>query len=171
MGRPTNKQELLAAAEGEFGRLWDAVALVVAEERERPGACEAWSVKDLLAHLDAWHEMFLAWEAVGSAGGRPEMPAPGFTWAETPALNQQLFERSEHDRWDDVVERVQASYEKVMAVIESYSDEDLFTKKRFPWTGSTSVGVYLRGASASHYAWASKLIRKWAKNTSSRRSD
>jgi hypothetical protein len=167
MGRPTNKHELLAAAAGEFGWLWDAVALVGIEERERPGACEAWSVKDLLAHLDGWHEMVLAWEAVGSAGGTPEMPAPGLTWAETPALNQQLFERSEHDRWDEVVERVRASHEKVMAVIESYSDEDLFTKKRFPWTGSTSVGSYLVSASASHYAWASKLIRKWAKTNSS----
>ncbi|MDR9452257.1 MAG: ClbS/DfsB family four-helix bundle protein, partial [Acidimicrobiia bacterium] len=140
-------------------------------ERARPGACEVWSVKDLLAHLDAWHEMVLAWEAVGSAGGTPQMPAPGFTWAETPALNQQLFERSEHDLWDDVVGRVQASHEKVMAVIESHSDEDLFTKKRFPWIGSTSVGTYLRGASASHYLWASKLIRKWAKTTSSEWSD
>jgi hypothetical protein len=47
-----------------------------------------------------------------------------------------------------------------MAVIESNSDEDLFTKKRFPWTGSTSVGSYLVSTFASQYAWASKLIRK-----------
>lgn len=135
--------------------------------QEQPGACDAWSVKDLLAHLGAWHEMILTWEGVGSAGGAPEMPAPGFTWGEAPELNQQIFESSEHDQWDDVVERFRASHEKVMAVIEAYSDEDLFTKKRFPWTGSTSVGSYLVSTSSSHYAWASKLIRKWAKTISS----
>ncbi len=167
MGRPTSKHELLTAADEEFGRLWDAVDFVASEGRELAGACEAWSVKDLLAHLTAWHEMILAWEEVGAAGGQPDMPAQGFTWAETPALNQLLFERSEHEPWEAVVERLRASHEKVMAVIESYDDRDLFAKKRFPWTGSTSVGSYLVSASSSHYAWAAKLIRRWAKTNSS----
>ena len=162
MGRPTNKHELLTVADEEFGRLWEAVELIAPEERERSGACETWSVKDLLAHLNAWHDLILGWEEVGSAGGQPEMPAPGFSWAETPALNQQIFERSQDASWETVVERLRASHEKVMAVIESHDDEDLFAKKRFPWTGSTSVGSYLVSASSSHYAWAFKLIRRWA---------
>lgn len=163
MGRPTSKQELLTAAEDEFERLWDAVDLVDPGDRGRAGACEAWSVKDLLAHLDAWHELVLAWEEVGSAGGTPEMPASGHTWAQTPALNQTIFERSQHDSWHDVAKRLRGSFDRVRAVIESYSEEDLFTKKRFAWTRSTSVGSYFVSASSSHYAWASKLIRKWAK--------
>lgn len=163
MGRPTSKQELLTAADSEFARLWDAVGLIDAGDRDRPGACETWSVKDLLAHLDAWHEMVLAWEEAGSAGETPEMPAPGHTWAQTPALNQAIFERFQHDPWDDVAERLHRSFDRVRDVIETYSDEDLFTKKRFSWTGSTSVGSYFVSASSSHYAWASKLIRTWAK--------
>jgi hypothetical protein len=163
MGRPSSKQELLAAAETEFERLWAAVDLVDRGDREQPGACETWSVKDLLAHLDEWHDMVLGWEAIGSDGGTPEMPAPGLRWAQTPALNQTIFERTQHDSWDDVANRFRRSYGRVQAVIESYSEEDLFTKKRFGWTGSTSVGSYFVSASSSHYAWASKLIRKWAK--------
>ena len=166
MARPTDKPELLTAAKSEFGRLWDAVGLVDAGNRERPGACEAWSVKDILAHLDAWHELVLDWEAVGSAGGTPDMPSPGLTWADTPVLNQMIFERTKYDTWDAVSDRLRVSHERVLAVIESYDDPDLFTKRRFPWTGSTSVGSYLVSASSSHYSWASKLIRKWAKATS-----
>jgi hypothetical protein len=166
MGRPTSKEELLTAAEDEFRRLWDAVDLVATKDRQRPGACEEWSVKDLLAHLDAWHEMVLEWEHLGSAGGTPQMPAPGLTWAETPALNQMIFDSTKHDLWSDVVDRVRSSHQKVVSVIESYGDEDLFTKKRFSWTGSTSVGSYFVSASSSHYAWASKLILRWAKSIS-----
>ncbi len=163
MPRPTNKPELLDAAEREFDRLWDAVNRVPENARARAGACESWSVKDLLAHLEAWHEMALEWECIGSTGAKPDIPGHGFTWAETPALNQMLYERAAEDDWNDVEQRLRASHARVLQVIESY-DEDLFTKKRYPWTGSTSVGAYFVSATSSHYAWASKLIRKWAKS-------
>jgi len=83
MPRPASRTELLAAIDTEFARLMDDVARVPPEDRLRPGACDHWSVQDLLVHLDAWHELFLGWEAVGSRGGKPEMPAPGHTWAST----------------------------------------------------------------------------------------
>lgn len=163
MGRPTDKTELLEAARNEFDRLGEAVDRVRPMDRERPGACEQWSVKNLLAHLDAWHGLFLAWEADGSIGGVPMMPAPGFSWAETPALNAAIHARTADDTWNDVSERLQRSHNAVRAVIASYSDADLFTKRRWPWTGSTSVGSYATSATSSHYAWASKLVRRWAK--------
>ncbi|GAA4627923.1 hypothetical protein BKA21_003401 [Cellulomonas oligotrophica] len=44
-------------------------------------------------------------------------------------------------------------------LIRRYSDEELFTKRRYPWTGTTSLGDYLVSATASHYAWALKKLR------------
>lgn len=164
MGRPTSKDELLAAATHEFEKLWTAVNDVNEDDRMRPGACDGWSVKDLLAHLDAWHEMFLGWEAVGSTGGKPEIPAKGYKWAETPALNDAIYRRCSDHTWADVEARLRRSHSKVIDVIAFYSPDDLFAKKRYGWTGSTSVASYATSASSSHYAWASKLIRRWAKN-------
>ncbi len=162
VGRPTTKAELGAAADTEFDRLWAAVDTVQPGERERGGACEAWSVKDLLAHLHAWQEMTLSWERAGSAGECPSIPADGYTFADTPALNEAIHQRTMNDAWDDVVARLQVTHAELRTVIEGYSDDDLFTKQRFAWTRSTSVGAYLVSATSSHYAWASKLIRKWA---------
>ena len=167
MPRPTNKADLLAAAESEFERLWSAVELVGDEHREVPGACDEWSVKDLLAHLHAWHEMAIGWERAGRAGETPTIPAEGYTFAETPALNQAIYERTKDDQWGDIVDRLNTSHNAIMAVISTYDDPDLFAKAKYPWTRSTSVGAYLVSASSSHYAWASKLIRKWAKSSSS----
>lgn len=163
MTRPASRAELLAAAPAEFARLWDAVELVPLELRERPGACGAWSVKDVLAHLHAWHVLTLGWERAGSAGEAPMIPGSGYSWAQIPALNHALFERARSDPWDDVVERLNGSHDRVIAVIESCTDDDLFTRRRFEWTGSTSVGSYLVSASSSHYAWATTLIRRWAR--------
>lgn len=165
VGRPTTKDELLTVATHEFEKLWIAVGEVDDDDRERPGACDDWSVKDLLAHLDAWHDMFLKWEAVGSTGGQPKIPAPGYTFADTPALNAAIQQRCSDHTWADVEARLRRSHGQVIGVITSYSPDDLFTKKRFGWTGSTSVASYAISASSSHYAWASKLVRRWAKAT------
>ncbi|MGB7981925.1 MAG: ClbS/DfsB family four-helix bundle protein [Candidatus Nanopelagicales bacterium] len=167
MGRPTTKDELLDAARAEFARLWAAVAMVPQADRERPGACEGWSVKDLLAHLDAWHELLLGWQAAGAAGQRPEIPGPGYTWAMTPALNATIQARCAQDPWADVADRLRASHARVLEVIDSCAPEDLFAKKRYAWTGTTSVGSYAVSATSSHYAWAGKLIRTWARSCAS----
>lgn len=164
MTRPTTRSELLAAATTEFDRLWEAVESVPTGDRELPGACDSWSVKDLLAHLHAWHQMALGWEAAGVRGEIPVTPAEGYTWAETPALNRAIQERTADDAWSDVVAGLRRTHDDAVAIISGYDDEDLFTKKRYPWTRSTSVGAYFVSATSSHYAWASKLIRAWAKS-------
>ena len=146
MGRPTTKADLLAAATHEFDRLWAAVESVPLERRELPGACEEWSVKDLLAHLHAWHEMTLEWEKAGSAGEQPTIPADGYSFAETPALNEAIWQRTKDDKWDVISARLGATHSRLMAVIDSYDNDDLFTKRRYPWTRSTSVGSYMVSA-------------------------
>lgn len=108
--------------------------------------------------------MTLGWERAGRNGEIPAVPAEGYTFAETPALNEAIFQRTTNDTWDDVVDRLVSSHDAVLAVIRSYDDDDLFTKRRYPWTRSTSVGAYMVSATSSHYDWATKLIRKWRKN-------
>ncbi|MCU0281239.1 MAG: ClbS/DfsB family four-helix bundle protein, partial [Acidimicrobiia bacterium] len=93
MPRPATRADLLAAIDSELARLIAQVQQVPPADRLRPGACGEWSVKDVLAHLDAWHEMFLDWEAAGCRGEKPVIPAPGYTWATTPALNEEIRRR------------------------------------------------------------------------------
>lgn len=163
MPRPTSKAELLDAMSREYSALMSAIEDVDPVDREIPGACAIWSVKDLLGHLDAWHEMFLLWEAAGAEGKTIEMPAPGYTWKDTPALNEEIYLRIKDDAYREVVTRLAGSYARVRRLIDGYSDSDLSTKRRFKWTGSTSVLSYAVSATSSHYDWAHKLIRKLKK--------
>jgi uncharacterized protein (TIGR03083 family) len=163
MPRPATRAALLQAIDAEFARLMAQVDQVPPADRQRPGACDHWSVKDLLIHLDAWHDLFLGWEQVGSRGGSPQMPAAGYTWAETPALNEAIHQRTKDDPWEAVQARLRASTARVRALVAAHTDEDLFTKKRYAWTGSTSLGSYAVSCTSSHYAWATQLIRKFAR--------
>jgi hypothetical protein len=127
---------------------------------EARGVCGSWSVKDILAHLDAWDRMWLRWEQAGAQGQPTPMPAEGFTWTQTPALNERIHADTSGAQWDEVCDRLRDSHSRIMSRLSGYSDEDLFAKKRYRWTGTTSVGSYAVSATSSHYAWASDLVRR-----------
>jgi len=161
MARAKSKKQLLEDNRREFDQLLSISKKVPDDLRSWAGACEQWSVKDLLAHLHAWHMLFLAWYQEGMSGGNPAMPAPGFTWKQTPELNELIFQEYQDEPFQKTLIALKESQEEVTAVIQRHTNEELFTKKLYPWTGSTSLGSYLISTTASHYSWASKLIRKW----------
>jgi hypothetical protein len=94
-------------------------------------------------------------------GQNPPMPAPGFSWKDIPALNEDLSRKYKDSSFDDIIARLKASHQRVISLLDKNTDEELFEKKRYHWTGSTSLGVYFRGSLSSHYTWANALIKKW----------
>jgi hypothetical protein len=88
------------------------------------------------------------------------MPAPGFTWKTTPELNMEIKVRHAADSWEDVVANLRESHAQVREVIASYGEDDLFEKRRYRWTGSTSVGSYAVSATTSHYDWAMRHLKR-----------
>ena len=53
-----------------------------------------------------------------------------------------------------------------MELIEVFSDEELFTKRFFSWTGTTTLGSYCVSATSSHYDWAIKKLKQVKKHGS-----
>lgn len=121
------------------------------------------NVRDVLAHLHHWHLMFLDWYRVGMGGRKPEMPAKGYTWKMNAELNKAIQKQYANTTLDENRTQLNESHEKIRRIINKHTDEELFEKKKYAWTGSTSLGQYLVGASSSHYDWAIKLIRKCLK--------
>lgn len=162
MPRPTTKKELLAISAKRFTELNALIDEMPPRQRGQefqPGTMNR-NIRDVLGHLHHWHLLFLNWYAVGMKGAIPHMPAEGFTWAQNVDLNKHI-----HGLYADVPlrtmrARFSKSHAQVHALIGKHSDRELFTKKRFTWTGSTSLGSYLISATSSHYEWAIRLIRK-----------
>lgn len=91
---------------------------------------------------------------------KPHIPAKGYTWKTTPELNQSILEKYQNTPLEDAKVNFQSSYEEIRNLISKHSDAELFEKKRYKWTGTTSLGAYLISATSSHYKWAEKLIKK-----------
>ena len=110
------------------------------------------NLRDVLAHLlYAWQKMLLEFIDANQNGiTRTFMPA-SHTWRTTPALNQEIWEHYQDVSLDEIQALLAASHTQTVELIESFSDEELFTKKYFPWTGTTSLGSYFVSAAPSAF--------------------
>ncbi|MEM9339245.1 MAG: ClbS/DfsB family four-helix bundle protein [Bacteroidota bacterium] len=162
MARPKNKTELLELSKKNMERLMEFVENLSVEEqhKEFPEGTMNRNIGDVFMHLHHWHLMMLDWYKVGMKGEKPDMPAKGYTWKTVPQLNKTIWELYHETTLEEAKTNLASSYQKVRDVIERHSDEELFEKKRYDWTGSTSLGSYLISATSSHYDWALKLIKK-----------
>ena len=162
MPRPKSKTELLELGQANYQALMEFVNSQSNEAKmaEFPEGTMNRNIRDVLGHLHHWHLMMLDWYNVGMTGKKPDMPAKGYTWKTTPDLNRWIWEKYNSEDLETVIIWLNDSYEDLRKVITKHSDKELFTKKKYHWTGSTSLGSYLVSATSSHYDWALKLIKK-----------
>ena len=151
MGRPTNKKELLELAEINFNKLLEFISAL-------PDECKTKTYKnnelnerdttisDVICHLHEWHLMMINWYKVGMAGKKPSIPAEGYTFQTLPALNRKIWEKYEGTDLKKAIAMFKKSYKDVITLIEKHNDDELFTKKKYHWTGTTSLGSYFISA-------------------------
>ena len=51
-----------------------------------------------------------------------------------------------------------------MELVDGFTNEELFTKNIFNWTGATTLGSYCVSSTSSHYDWAIKKLKAHRKN-------
>lgn len=165
MPRPKNKEELVALASKNYEKLLGLIDALPSDKQERdfpPGTMNR-NISDVLAHLHHWHLMFLKWYEVGMSGGKPSIPAEGYNWRTLPALNKSIWEKYRTISLHDARQRFHTTHLQVMDVVEKHTNDELFERKRYPWTGNNALSAYLIGVLSSHYDWGFKLIKKATK--------
>jgi hypothetical protein len=166
MARPTTKQELIAAANSGFGKLWKLIDSLPEEKQNATFAFEDRdrNIRDVLAHLYEWHQLLLKWIHSNHAGNRANFLPEPYNWKTYPQMNVGFWEKHQATPLAGAKTALKASHSEVMQLITSFSGEELFTKKYFPWTGTTHLGSYCISATSSHYDWAVKKIKQHIKN-------
>ena len=162
MPRPTTKADLIQAANEQFAKLWTLIgemsdkeksADIVPNERDK-------NVRDVLVHLYEWHCLLLNWiRSNTNRNPAPFLPAP-YNWKTYPQMNVVFWEKHQNTSYTDAETMLKKTHKEVMALIETFSNEDLFSKGAFDWAGTTTLGSYCVSATSSHYDWAIKDIKK-----------
>jgi hypothetical protein len=121
------------------------------------------NLRDVLIHLYEWHQLLLNWINANRKGEqKPFLPEP-YNWKTYPAMNVAFWKKHQHTALVDAKTMLNETHGQVTNVIESFSNEELFTNKYFSWTGATSLGSYCVSATSSHYDWAMKKLKAYIK--------
>ncbi|HEY9074998.1 MAG TPA: ClbS/DfsB family four-helix bundle protein [Anaerolineaceae bacterium] len=163
MAHATTKTELIEACQKEFAALEKLIAPLTPEQLCRAGALGEWSVKDALAHLYEWQQMFFGWYIAGLRGEKPALPAPGYNWGQLPALNQAIYEKYRAAALEWVLAAWRDSHQKTLELAQSLPESDLFAAGRYPWQGNHTLATFINANGARHYRWARTAIRKQIK--------
>ncbi|MDH6354255.1 hypothetical protein M2132_000582 [Dysgonomonas sp. PH5-45] len=165
MARPTTKQGLIEAANSQFDKLWKLIdsmpkekqlAVFSFEDRDK-------NLRDVLIHLYEWHRLLQNWLRSNRAGNAVNFLPEPYNWKTYPKMNIEFWEKHQTTPLEDAVTLLKESHADVMKLIEPFTDEELFIKKYFPWTGTTNLGSYCISATSSHYDWAIKKLKKHIK--------
>ncbi len=160
MARPMNKEQLISFAQNEYTKLMDLISKLNEKQRDSEYIFDNRTTKDIVAHLYAWQLLELNWYKEGMKGNKPDIPAKGYTFKDSPALNEKLYQEYKNIKWEELFDKFKISHNSLLKIIESHTNDELYTKKKYIWTGSTDMAVYFRSALSSHYVWAQGLIKK-----------
>ena len=162
MPRPQSKIELEKLAKDNYQKLQLFVEGLSEEQKneEFPQGTMNRNIRDVIGHLYHWHLLFLTWYETGMKGEKPKMPKEGYTFADTPRLNREIWQQCQVVSLEKMLKMFEKTHQIIFKIIENHTDEELFTKKYYKWTGTSSLGSYLVSATSSHYDWGLKLIRK-----------
>ncbi len=176
MARPKTKEELIAASNSNFEKLWQLIAALTEDEfntgfdfSDDAKKKEAhWrrdkNIRDVLIHLYEWHRLAINWITKNKKGEKVSFLPEPYTFKTTAEMNQKFWQKHQDTLYQKSVEMLRGSHDELMKIIAEFTNEELFTKKYFDWTGTTSVGSYLVSATSSHYDWAIKKIKAHQKN-------
>ena len=166
MPRPQTKSDLLEATELNYTKLLELIGSMTETElgtefdfSSDPKKKEAhWSrdknLRDVLIHLHEWHNLMIEWVANNRAGSRKPFLMEGYNWKTYGQMNLVFWQRNQSVSLEEALEQFKESHRKVMELIESMSNEELFQKNAFDWVGGSTIGSYFVSVTASHYDWA-----------------
>ncbi len=173
MSRPQNKDDLLKAANENFTLLNKMIDSLSEKEMNTPfdfSDCPSkkeahWgrdkNVRDVLVHLYEWHMLSVVF--VKNNKGKTDkgiafLPEP-YTWKTYGQMNNEIWNRAQEISLDSARKMLEKSHNQVIELIQSFTNDELFEKKHFSWTGTTCLGAYFVSTTSSHYDWAMKKLK------------
>ena len=171
MPRPTTKDDLLIAAKAQYTKLWQLINALSEEQQKQPFAFDPpaqgkeahWhrdkNLRDVLIHLHEWHNLLLSWVDSNQQGiPKPFLLEP-YNWKTYGEMNVLFWENHQTTTYSKAKELLEETHEQVLKLIDTFTNEELFSKGTFTWVGGSTLGSYCVSLTATHYDWAIKKVK------------
>lgn len=171
MGRPRTKTDLIEAASANYDKLMEMIDEMTSEgedivfdfSQDEKKKEKHWrrdkNIRDILIHLHEWHMLTIDCIAANEAGEKKSFLPEEYTWKTYGDMNQMFWEKHQNTSLEEARNLLEHSHQKMMELIERYSNEEMFSKGVFAWTGGSSMGSYFVSNTSSHYDWAMKKLK------------
>ncbi|MEM6294481.1 MAG: ClbS/DfsB family four-helix bundle protein [Myxococcota bacterium] len=156
---PKTRAQLLGAMEPAYAKLNSDLDRLSARAA-RQVCVDDWSVVDVLTVRTWWAHAVVSWIEAGQRDETPPIPAAGFSWRQTPALNDSIIARAPKRRsWSRVRTDLDESYDAVLAALQGLGDEELERTGTFVWAGRWPVVRWVSVSTTTGYASARRFVR------------
>ena len=154
-----NKDELLDALEDEREKLIEAIDDLSDEVMLEQGVIGEWSVKDILAHLNAWEAELikLLWHV--RQGQKPATAQ--MQEAEVDARNQVYFVQSRERPLELVLTDFEGIRKQTIRRVEAFSNKELTDPARYGWLKGRALWERITEDSYAHDAEHTADILAW----------
>ncbi len=178
MARATTKSDLMEAGSSGYKKLWDYIDSMSDEslgiefdfsddvKKKEAHWNRDKNLRDILVHLYEWHQLLLNWITKNRLNEKVNFLPEPYNWKTYGAMNVLFWEKHQSTQLSDSKEMLECSHKEVMSLLDTFTNEELFAKKFFDWTGTTTLGSYCVSATSSHYEWATKKLKVHCKKLS-----
>jgi len=174
MAKPTNKFDLIIASNLQFSKMFDLVNSLTNEEQngsfDLDGKEAHWkrdkNIRYILIHIYEWHVLLLNWVNSNKQNIEKQFLPEQYNWRTYGEMNVLFWKKHQNTSYSDSIKLLKSTHESVMNLIENFTDEELFSKGYFPWTGGSTLMQYCLSTTSSHYIWAITKIKKYKNSIS-----
>jgi hypothetical protein len=117
------------------------------------------NLRDVLIHLYEWQQLLLTWVHSNQKGHEIPFLPEHYTWKTYGEMNVAIWKRHQKTSLEEATRLLEQSYREVLELIEVLSDDELFTKGVYKWTGGTSLGSYFVSSTSSCLYFKSYKIK------------
>jgi hypothetical protein len=161
MPNPTTKAELVQTMQTSYTAFEQLLTTLDETQLTTPGVNGDWSVKDILAHIAAWHtHCALSLEAVGR-GEEPDDSQLVNSEEEMHRFNADTFAAKRAVPLDQIWHDLRTSYQRLQTVVEALNESDLFEPQRFAWLEGHPLWRMVAGDTFEHYPEHALMIEEW----------
>jgi len=166
MARPTTKNDLINFAEKNYQKLMDKINSLSVQEQNKSFAFEDRdkNIRDLLIHLYEWHLLWMVWVKENQKGNEHSFLPEPYNWRTYPTMNEKIWKKHQTTSLEEAKASIDKTHQEIMQMIDGFSNQELFSKGVFAWTGGTTLGSYSASVTSSHYLWALKKLNRHIKS-------
>ena len=96
------------------------------------------SPAQMIAYQLGWMKLVLSWEEKEKKGGKVVTPKEGYKWNKLGDLYKSFYEEYKDCSMGKLITEFNISVEKIIDLVESYTEKELFETGARQWASSTS---------------------------------